>query len=100
MRDAPVLPRLHFFVCANRRSGDSPLGSGCADRGDGIFDTLKDEVARRSLFVTVWVTKTHCLGLCPREGATIALYPPGRVVTDVSRNDARALFAAHLGETR
>ncbi len=98
MRDAPVLPRLHFFVCANRRPPDSPLGPGCAERGEEIFDLLKHEVARRSLFTEVWVTQTQCLGVCPREGGTIALYPPGRISTEVSRDEARALFLAHLGD--
>jgi len=100
MRDAPLLPRLHFFICANRRPDDSPLGPGCADHGEEIFDTLKDEVDRRSLFADIWVTKTHCLGICPREGATLAVYPSGRIVTEVSRDDARALFTSHVGEPR
>lgn len=100
MRDAPLLPRLHVFVCANRRPHDSPLGPGCADRGEELFDIFKDEVARRALFTDVWVTKTHCLGICPREGATVALYPRGRIVTEVRADEARPLLAAHLGELR
>jgi (2Fe-2S) ferredoxin len=98
MREAPLLPGLHFFVCAHRRPSDSPLGSGCADRGEEVFQTLKDEVARRARFADVWVTKTQCLGVCPREGATVALYPEGRIVTEVTREDARVFFATHLGE--
>jgi (2Fe-2S) ferredoxin len=91
---------LHFFVCTHRRPDDSPLGTGCSDHGEQVFDTLKNEVARRSLVSTVWVTKTHCLGVCPREGTTIALYPSGRIVTEVNRDDARAVFTNQLGEAR
>jgi (2Fe-2S) ferredoxin len=98
MRDAPLLPGLHFFVCAHRRPEDSPLGAGCADRGDAVFQTLKNEVARRALFADVWVTKTHCLGICPRVGATVALYPKGSIVTEVSPDEARTLFATQLEE--
>jgi (2Fe-2S) ferredoxin len=100
MRDAPLLPGLHFFVCANRRPHDSPVGPGCASRGEEVFDTLKDEVAKRHLFADLWVTKTHCLGICPREGATIAIYPVGRIVTEVTRDDALALLTTHLGAAR
>jgi (2Fe-2S) ferredoxin len=67
-------PRLHLFVCANRREG-SPLGPGCGAHGDAVYDALKHDVASRGLVTEVWVTKTHCLGICPPEGATVALYP-------------------------
>jgi hypothetical protein len=67
-------PRLHLFVCANRREG-SPLGPGCGDRGDALYDALKAEVAARGEHTTTWVTKTHCLGICPKSGATVARYP-------------------------
>ncbi|MBX3187635.1 MAG: (2Fe-2S) ferredoxin domain-containing protein [Labilithrix sp.] len=67
-------PRLHLFVCANRREG-SPLGPGCGERGDAAYDALKAEVGARGLVARVWVTKTHCLGICPPQGATVARYP-------------------------
>lgn len=66
-------PRLHVFVCANRREG-SPLGPGCAERGDALYSALKDEVAARRKFAEIWITKTHCLGICPKQGATVARY--------------------------
>lgn len=91
MRVAPS-PRVHLFVCANRRQG-SPLGPGCAERGDAVYDALKAEVSERGLVADVWVTKTHCLGVCPKQGATCARHPSagGAVVTDVEPHDARAL---------
>jgi (2Fe-2S) ferredoxin len=92
MRPSPLSPRLHLFVCANRRSSDSPLGPGCSDFGDAVFAQLKDEVARRSRIADIWVTKTHCLGICPQAGATVAIYPAGRIVTEVRADDARELY--------
>ncbi len=86
-----------MFVCANRRDADSPLGAGCAERGDALYDALKAEVARLRLVQTVWVTKTHCLGLCPKHGATAAVYPPAQMWTGAEATDAAALLGAALG---
>jgi hypothetical protein len=92
MRAAPR-PRLHLFVCANRREG-SPLGPGCGERGDAVYDALKAEVAARSAHASVWVTKTHCLGICPKNGATVARYPAAEpIVCDVEVADVPALLA-------
>lgn len=92
MRPAPA-PRVHLFVCANRREG-SPLGPGCGDRGEALYAALKDEVARRGCIQDVWVTKTQCLGICPKRGATIARWPaapPSPILADVEPGDAAAL---------
>lgn len=96
MRDAPA-PRLHLFVCANRREG-SPLGPGCGERGDELYDALKREVAARGAVTTTWITKTHCLGLCPQRGATVARYSArregsaGAILTEVEPADAATLL--------
>lgn len=91
MRVAPS-PRLHLFVCANRREG-SPLGPGCADRGEALYDALKAEVASRRAYGEIWVTKTHCLGICPKRGATVARYPgPDPILSDVELGDVPALL--------
>jgi (2Fe-2S) ferredoxin len=92
MRSAPF-PRLHLFVCANRRSG-SPLGPGCAERGDEVYDALKQEVAKRGRIADVWVTKTHCLGVCPKEGATVARYPGtvGGIRSEATPADAPSML--------
>jgi len=95
MREA-IAPRLHLFVCANRREG-SPLGPGCGERGDVVYDALKSAVARiRGATVTVWVTKTHCLGICPKSGCTVARYPnvDGTIMTEVTPADVPALLDA------
>jgi hypothetical protein len=95
MRDAPA-PRFHLFVCANRREG-SPLGPGCGAHGDALYDALKREVAVRGEVASTWITKTHCLGICPREGATVARYPSGSgsaITTEASLADVDALLTA------
>ena len=85
-------PLLHLFVCANRREG-SPLGPGCGERGDALYDALKAEVAARGQHVTTWVTKTHCLGICPKRGATVARYPGSEpILSDVEVSDVAALL--------
>jgi (2Fe-2S) ferredoxin len=87
-------PRRHLFVCANRRE-DSPLGNGCGARGEALYDALKAEVGARGLVGSVWVTKTHCLGICPKEGATVAQYPSTQpILTEVRPADAAALLEA------
>jgi predicted metal-binding protein len=92
MRAAPS-PRLHLFVCANRREG-SALGPGCGERGDALYDALKAEVAARRMFTEVWVTKTHCLGICPKRGATVARYPGNGIIrADVEVDDVAELLA-------
>lgn len=93
MRPAPA-PRVHLFVCANRRER-SPLGPGCGERGEALYARLKEEVARRGCIADVWVTKTHCLGICPKEGATVARWPaalPGAILEGVEPEDAAALL--------
>jgi len=101
MKDAPA-PRLHLFVCANRREG-SPLGPGCGDRGEAVYAALKQEVAARGQIATTWITKTHCLGICPQRGATVARYPAssakGGIVTEVEPADVPALFAVQAADS-
>jgi (2Fe-2S) ferredoxin len=86
-----------LFVCANRRAPDAPLGPGCGDAGDEVFARLKDEVARRGAYRDVWVTRTHCLGVCPKRGATVAVYPAQAIWSEVEPVDAPALFTQAVG---
>lgn len=103
MRPAPLAPRVHFFVCANRRPPGDPLGAGCGDAGDAVFAVMKSEVARRGAYRAAWVTRTHCLGICPPTGCTVAIYgapaagdggTPARILSEVTTADAPALFAS------
>ena len=92
MRHAELRPTLHLFVCANRREAGSPLGPGCGARGDAVYTELKRGVAARGAHVSIWVTKTQCLGVCPVSGATVAVYPSGLVIAEVEPTDAPALL--------
>lgn len=87
-----IAPTVHLFVCANERGADSPLGTGCGERGYAVYNALKEEVAKRRDYSSVWVTKTHCLGICPKAGATVAVYPAGVVLKEVQASDAPALY--------
>src|SRR5438105_4914456 len=87
-------PKLHVFVCANRRDAASPLGTGCAERGEAVYAALKNWVSERGLYAGVWVTQTHCLGICPREGCTIAVYPRGKIISEVSVGEALSIVEA------
>lgn len=93
---AAISPRAHLFVCANQREGGNPLGPGCSAHGDAVYDAMKRETAKRGRVVDVWVTKTHCLGICPKNGATIARYPgfAEPIVTEVEAADVPAIFDA------
>jgi hypothetical protein len=92
MRENGLKPHFHLFVCANRREPDSPLGEGCGARGEAVYAALKRLVAARGAFASTWVTKTYCLGVCPKTGATVARYPPGEVLAEVTPDDAAALL--------
>lgn len=100
-------PEAHLFVCANRRDATDPLGAGCGERGETVFAALKEEVAKERAYARVWVTKTHCLGICPRTGCTVAVYgasasdqvadgASGPILRDVDETDARALVRRML----
>ncbi len=96
MHPVRVAPKVHLFVCGNRREDGSPLGPGCGDAGDAVYAALKEEVARHGAVVSVWVTKTHCLGVCPKHGATVARYPAQRIWSDVTRDDVATLWSTAM----
>lgn len=91
-------PRVHLFVCANRREG-SPLGPGCGEHGDAVYDAMKREVDARGRVADVWVTRTHCLGICPKDGCTIAIYPgPASAIrTEVAPGDVPGILDEATG---
>lgn len=86
------LPRVHLFVCANRRDASSPLGTGCGAAGEELFQTLKRLVLGSGVARSVWVTETRCLGICPKRGATVAIYPRQEIVPGVVAAEAEALL--------
>jgi predicted metal-binding protein len=87
-------PRVHLFVCSNTRPATDPLGPGCGENGARVFAVLKEEVAAARAYNTVWVTRTRCLGICPKEGCTIAHWGSnvqGEILSEVDEDTARAL---------
>lgn len=98
-------PRLHVFVCTHTRDPSSPLGAGCRDRGEPLASRLRQLVARQRAIASVWITETHCMGLCPQAGVTVALYPgKGVLVTSSEAEDVEASVrdacSAHMGTIR
>ena len=94
---SPLHPRLHLFVCTNRRDTADPLGEGCGERGEVVYAALKRAVAERGEVRETWVSRTHCLGVCPRRGATVARSPAldgVAVLSEVDASDADALLRA------
>lgn len=87
-----LAPAVHFFVCANRREEGSPLGAGCGDAGQRVYAALKEEVAKRGAYRSIWVTETRCLGICPKRGATVAVYPRQAILAEVEASDVPAIF--------
>lgn len=59
-----------------------------------MYDALKTEIASRGLERTHWITRTHCLGLCPKRGATIVHHPGAVVLADVEPEDVTAILLA------
>ena len=90
MIGAPYRARIHLYVCANQRNPDDPLGGGCGARGDTIFLALK----ARTRGSSTWVTKTHCLGLCPKRGCTVSVAPAMQYFVDVEEDDLDELLNA------
>ena len=98
MKPSPVPPpAAQLFVCVNRRPPGDPLGEGCSARGDAVYDAAKRAVAGARAASRVWVTRTYCLGICPKHGATVQrLVPragaPSALFTEVVSSDVPALL--------
>ncbi len=92
MKKSSLVPQRHLFVCVNARPAGDPLGPGCSARGEAVYAALKAEVARRGQTTRIWITRTHCLGLCPPRGATVAVYPDHTFHTEVDADDVPRLW--------
>lgn len=90
MRSAPFLPRLHVFVCANERA-DTGLGPGCSAHGDAVFTALKAYTLATAR--DIWVTRTGCMGYCPKNGCAVSVQPTGTYLVDVAAGDIPEVVA-------
>ena len=78
-----IAPEKHIFVCVNERQE----GDCCSKvNGQEIFLRIKKEILSRGLG-HIWVTKTKCLGFCNPTGATVAIYPKQKLLTEVKLED-------------
>lgn len=94
MRESPYVPRrAQVFVCVNRRSSNDPLGGGCSDRGEAVYEALRAELSARGERAAVWLARTYCLGICPKMGACVAISPGKRLFTEVIPDDVPELLA-------
>lgn len=94
VRPAAYRPAIHYFVCVNRREAGDPLGPGCGASGEALWQALRSEVAGRGWLARVWVTRSQCLGLCPKQGATVACYPRGELWVEAEVGDVDRLLPA------
>lgn len=81
-------PQKHVFVCVNvREEGDC-----CSNvSGQEIFLRLKQFVLSHGMAARVRVTKTGCMGHCNDTGATVAIYPEGKVFKRVTMEDVEKI---------
>lgn len=80
--DKGILPfKLHFFVCTNDRSTQIPERASC---GTCISkETIKDVknwLTQEKLNSKVKISRTHCLGLCNKEGGALTISPSMKFV--------------------
>lgn len=92
MKPAAFAPRVHLLVCANARAADDPLRSGCGAAGPAVFAALKSAVLGAGAARGVWVTRTACLGHCPRVGCAVVIHPRNEHRVEVTADDAPALL--------
>ncbi len=88
--------RKRVLVCTNAREATNPLGRGCGADGVRVHDAVLAEIGRRNAYSTVWLTKTGCLGRCPRVGCTVVLTPSGVTHDEVTEADAALLVTQVL----
>ncbi|MFO0562970.1 MAG: (2Fe-2S) ferredoxin domain-containing protein [Polyangiales bacterium] len=91
MRPSSFAPRAQIFVCTNQRAADDPLVSACGATGPAVFEAVRGEVRSRAMLATLWVTRTGCLGQCPRGGCAVVVHPPGVQLVDVRPEDASSV---------
>jgi hypothetical protein len=95
MRASPFRPsRGQILVCVNRRPDGDPLGTGCGDRGEAVYSAMRRGLSPAGLSGAMWVTRTHCQGICPAIGACVTLPSAsegGDMLTEVTPADVPAI---------
>ena len=84
LSNAPT-PKLHVFVCINDRTNSKPDMASCAPLITAeTVKQVKQWVMQQGLMHHVLITKTGCLGICPKQGGMLVVYPEGRWVTEIN----------------
>lgn len=86
----------HFFVCTNCRAADSQMQSCGEQGGKAVLAGLYRACQENRLIAQVYVTETKCLGPCPQQGATIAVYPENVWYTSVMPEDVEEIAREHM----
>lgn len=78
----------HLFICTNKRD----KGECCADKGSvELRDEVKRLAKKAGLKGRIRVNAAGCLGHCS-EGITTVLYPEGKWLTQLTKDDAPVLL--------
>lgn len=93
-------PDKHVFVCTNRRPPGSDMPSCGPNGGGDVLAAFLRERAERGLVRIVYVTQAQCLGVCPRAGATVVVYPDATWYVGVNDGDVAEIFREHLLDNR
>jgi predicted metal-binding protein len=100
MKRSTLAPEAHLFVCTNRRDPSSPLGGGCGDRGEALYHALKAHVSSRGQVRALWIARSTCLGLCPKQGCAVASAPGPAYWIEATDADADVIAADALSRAR
>jgi len=86
----------HFLVCTNRRPADASMPSCAAHGGVDIVAALRRARTEHGVASSVFVTETTCLGVCPREGTTVVVYPEAAWYVGVTPADVPEIVETHM----
>ena len=96
MEASRIRPAVQLFVCVHERAPGDPLKSACGRQGPSVYAALKREVSLAGRVGDVWVTRALCLGHCPPDGCSVAVYPEGAQWRGVTETEAPALARRYL----
>lgn len=83
-----------FLVCTGKRCNDPDRGK---ERGEYIQADLKDHNKKMGRKPTVRICQVSCLDLCD-YGPNIVVHPEGTVYSHLTRDLARAVYDAEMGD--
>ncbi len=84
----------HFFVCTNSRPPEAKPSCGTKN-SPALYMKLMEEVEKRSLFGSIAVTATGCIGPC-LDGPAIVVYPEGIWYAGVTEADIPEIAENHM----